>query len=78
MAVVWNASSCCVSLRVKEVLSRSTTPTGMSSGCPSRMSDVKNIITAMGNTTMHRAYIGLAAMRLHSRAAMLHTRLLRL
>lgn len=64
--VVWNASSFLIIERVVDVLSRSTTPTGMSVGCPLLISEVKNMVTITGNISMQNRYIGFFFNILHS------------
>ena len=63
-------------LRVVVVLSMSTTPTGMSSGCPSLISEVKKKTMTTGNITMQNRYIMLERRMPHSRAATFRVRLI--
>jgi hypothetical protein len=54
MREAWKASSRLIRPREVVVLSRSTTPTGRSSGCPSLSSEVKKKIVSSGNITMQK------------------------
>ena len=65
------ASSLRISALVVLVLSRSTTPTGISIGSPSSISDVKKNIVPKGKSSMQNQYMWFRLMIWSSRSAIL-------
>ena len=61
------------SWREVDVLSMSTTPTGISTGTPSPIIDVKKNMTSNGNATMQNQQMGFLSRMRHSRRAMCAT-----
>ena len=60
-----------MSARVVDVLSRSTTPMGISWGCPLSRRKVKNRMVIIGKMTIQKKYMGVVAKMPHSRLATL-------